>query len=175
MCLDRTCFWVFRPVNKPRDASVNQSPGAHRARLDGRINSRADEPIIADLRGGLSQRGDFSVSGRVACGDHGVASSPDDFARKHDDGPDGNLSGVTRGFGFGERFVHELFAGIVHDAFRRAKAIANGNGRYKVCQETGPDARAKDFTTTQSSYPEELYGNTKHCRGWDSAFTVGPQ
>ena len=118
-------LWVFCPVNKPRDASVNQSAGAHGARFDGRINSRASESIIAELRGGFSQSDDLSVSGRVACGNHGVASSPYHFACKHDDGADGNLSGVTRCFSFGERFVHELFVGIVHDAFRRAKAIAN--------------------------------------------------
>src|SRR5207249_8726183 len=53
-------------VNQAVDARVDQSAGAHRARLQGRVHGRSGEPPATERPRGLLQGEDLGVAGRIA-------------------------------------------------------------------------------------------------------------
>lgn len=53
--MDRAGALVRRAIDEPFDPRLDERPGAHRARLYGRIDARFREPVIAELARGLAQ------------------------------------------------------------------------------------------------------------------------
>src|ERR1043165_602248 len=53
--INRAGFFISRAVNQKRHARLNQRSGAHRARLNRRVNNCAGQAIVANLQRGLAQ------------------------------------------------------------------------------------------------------------------------
>jgi hypothetical protein len=107
--LDRTGFLITRAVYQPSDARVNHRSCTHRARLDGRVQGCAREPVIALGASGCAHRHDLGVRRRVARSDDGIATVTAHLIINHDDGPDRYFASVASGFGFQQRQPHKFF------------------------------------------------------------------
>src|SRR5205085_5924742 len=91
--LDRARLLVARAVDEARDPGLDERAGAHRARLDRRVNDRARQAVVAYLVRGLAQGEDFGVRRRVAVGARAVAGHGEQRAVAADDaGADGHLA-----------------------------------------------------------------------------------
>jgi len=91
------------------DAGRDDCPRAHDARLQGAVESRVFQPVIAYGQSGLAEREHFGVRGGVEQSDGGIASLPDYLAVDHNYASDGHLAarlGFARQV---ERAPHPLF------------------------------------------------------------------
>ena len=71
---------VRRAEDHAGDAREHQRPGAHRARLEGDVERRAGEPVVAEPPGGAPQGDDLGVGRRVAPADRPVVRAGDHLA-----------------------------------------------------------------------------------------------
>jgi hypothetical protein len=102
---------VVRSVNESADACLNHGATAHSARLDGYVESCAEQPIISnDLRRG-AQRDDFCVRGRVAIRDRAITRARDDATVPRQHRANGNFATLRSFAGFGQRCAHEFGVG----------------------------------------------------------------
>ena len=53
---ERARFRIVAPVDDPRDARVDESPGAHRARLERRVECRSVQAPSTEARGRSTKR-----------------------------------------------------------------------------------------------------------------------
>ena len=99
--------------HQARDAGEDDRPGAHRAGLEGHVEDRVREAPAAERLGGLADRQDLRVSGRVAraararCRPRRAASS---LARDH--GADRDVAVAGGGLGQPERPAHQALVGF---------------------------------------------------------------
>src|SRR5690242_3341203 len=71
---------VVRAEDEAAQPRVHDRPGAHDAGLEGDIEIAIGQPVVAQRGGGVAQRRDLRVRGRIAGGDRGVAALADDPA-----------------------------------------------------------------------------------------------
>jgi hypothetical protein len=64
---DGTTFWIVGTINEARDAGLDHGPGAHAARFQGDVESRACHAVIAEETSGFADYDDFSASSRAIC------------------------------------------------------------------------------------------------------------
>jgi hypothetical protein len=86
--VDRSCSFVSRAVNQQPNASLNQSAGAHSARLDRRVNDRLRETVITDLLCRLTKCDNLGVRRRIAIGARAVTGDSDHLRAHYDDSAD---------------------------------------------------------------------------------------
>jgi len=99
-------------VNQPRDARLHKRARAHGARLDGHVEGRADQAMIAGLLCGLAQGDDFSVSGGITVGDGAITRGGENPVVLHDERAYGHLSAQRGGLRLRDGQMHVLE--IVH-------------------------------------------------------------
>lgn len=110
---DRTEPLVVSAENKPFDPRIDESSRAHYARLDCRINSRANKTIIADLGTRCSKRDDLGVRSWIVALYGFVASEREQIAAgRNDRAAHRNLAYVGSAASFEYRFLHPEF--VVH-------------------------------------------------------------
>src|SRR5438552_2195742 len=107
-------FRISCAINKPGDSRVNKRAGTHRARLDGGIQHRAVESIIADGSRSFSESDDLRVRSRITGADHRVSSSSDDLAFQDNDCAHRHLPGLTSKVRLGKGRSHESFINRIH-------------------------------------------------------------
>ena len=90
--LDRAGLRLARAEDHARDPRVDHRAHAHLARLDGHVQRRAGQPVVAARRRRVAQRHDLRVRGRIVRADRLIESLADDRAVEHDDGADGHLA-----------------------------------------------------------------------------------
>lgn len=90
------------------DAGDHQRAGAHRAWFQGDVQGRPGQAVIANALRSLSKSLDFSMRGRIACGDEMIAPLTNHFLIQQHDGAYGDFP-----FGFGLR---REYKGTVHAA-----------------------------------------------------------
>jgi hypothetical protein len=107
--LYRARAFISRAVNQSSDARLDQSPGAHRAGFDRRVNVNARQPVVAERTGGLAQCDDFSVGSGIAVGASAVTANGDELAVMNNTNTDRHLTAIFRFPGRGERLPHPVF------------------------------------------------------------------
>ena len=104
--------FVRRAVNQPSHARLYQSSGAHRTRLDRRVNIDAGEPVVAELTGGFAKSNDFSVGCGIAVGARAITGNGDELAFADDTSADGHFA-CSLGFaGGGQGVPHPVFVNL---------------------------------------------------------------
>jgi hypothetical protein len=73
------CPLIRRSVNQASHSSLDKRTGAHRARLDRRVNIHAGEPVVTEFTGGFAKRDDFRMSRGIAIGASAIAGDGDEF------------------------------------------------------------------------------------------------
>src|SRR5690242_110948 len=110
---------VLRAVDQTPDPRLYQSPGAHRARLDRRVNINARQPVVTELLRGLAQGDDFSVGSGIAVGAGTVSGDGDDFITADNTSADRHLTATSGLLSRGQRLPHAAliklsFRGSIH-------------------------------------------------------------
>ncbi len=144
MCANRTKAFVRRSVNKSFDARLNESAGAHRARLNRRKQSCADQTIISNRPCSIAKSNNFGVSRGIAKRSSAITGCRQKlaFARNHNCANwdfiqlcDGKSRGVYR-FTHPIRIIKVFVKIAVHNRKTRAPKSANCKYRFrrKQCQ-----------------------------------------
>jgi hypothetical protein len=106
------CPLIRCAVNQTPHPRLYQSPGAHRARLDRRVNIHARQPVVSQLPGGLAKSNDFSVGCGIAVGTRTVSGNSDEFVFANDASADGHLAVCLRFASGGQRLPHPLLVKV---------------------------------------------------------------
>src|SRR5664279_3435452 len=132
--IHRATLGIGRAVIQPPDPCKRNRAGAHRARLQRDIEVAIDQPLGADGLGGLPDRQDFSMGGRIAVGQGAVAGRGDHLVIPDNDASNRNFarfSGVFRRF---QRQIHERGRG--HASYHRKKPATRNpcsKSGYRFC------------------------------------------
>jgi len=91
---DGAALGVVGAVDEARDAGLNDRAGAHAAGLDGDVEPRVREAIIAEEAGGFTKDDDFSVRGWIVVADGSIAGTRENLSIVNQDGSDGHFAGA---------------------------------------------------------------------------------
>jgi hypothetical protein len=116
---NRAAFGLFCAVDETGYARLDHCPGTHRAGLDCDVERGAEQAIITDTEGCVTQRENFGVGGGIAMCDGAVPGACDDFFVENEHGADGDFAAFGSFASFGERFGHEYQ--IVFGNFRHCR------------------------------------------------------
>ncbi len=105
-------FRVIAAINEAGDASLNHGARAHAAGLDGNVQSRGGEAIVADRAGSFTEHHHFGVRRGVAVADGAITGTRDDFRFLDQDSADGNLAGCPSRAGLCDGVAHEFEIGV---------------------------------------------------------------
>jgi hypothetical protein len=109
---DGAALRVIAAINEAGDASLNHGAGAHAAGLDGNVQSRGGETVVADHASSLAEHRHFGVRRGVTVADGAITGTRDDFRILDQDGTDGNLAGCPSQTGFFDGVAHEFAIGV---------------------------------------------------------------
>ena len=104
---DGAALGVIRSVDEAWDTGLNDRAGAHAAGLNGDVERRVREAIVAEEAGGFTKHDDFGVGGRIVVADGAIAGTRENLSVVNQDGSDGHFASEGRGAGFRECFLHE--------------------------------------------------------------------
>src|SRR5687768_1755915 len=113
----RACALVWRAVNQPPHACLDQRSRTHRTRLDRRVNIEARQPVITELSGGLTKSDDFSVGSWIAVGAGAVSGNGNQGVATDNTRADRHLTATSSLLSRGQRLPHPLlisFRGSIH-------------------------------------------------------------
>jgi hypothetical protein len=98
-----------------RDPRVNHRAHAHETRLDGHIQRRAGQTIVAGVLRRCPHRDDLGVGRRIAGCNGLIVARTDDHVVHDDDGADRDFAGIAGPRGLLEGGAHELGSRLRHD------------------------------------------------------------
>ena len=106
---DSARLGIIGAIDQAFQPGMNQSAGAHSARLNCSKQFTAFQAVVADRGTGLAQRDDLGVGGGIGIGKVAIAPATDDLAVTNYDGAHWNFSRLKRALGRAESFPHEQF------------------------------------------------------------------
>ena len=110
---DRAKAFVRRAVNQTFEPRINQSAGAHGARLNGCVKNRVRQAIIAADAGRFAQDQNLGVSRRVTSGARAIAGAGKQLPVPDHDRADGHLIQPLRRVGCVQSAAHPEFVGFL--------------------------------------------------------------
>jgi hypothetical protein len=138
------CPFIRCTVNQASHSSLDEGAGAHRARLDRRVNIDSGEPVVAEFTGGFAEGDDFRMGCGITIGASAIAGDGERivfagyvyYARA-----DGHFAACLGFASRGQRLPHPALIkldfrsgihwfGFLHRAFKQP------NGHYRVRAET---------------------------------------
>jgi hypothetical protein len=152
---NRTALRIVAAIHDPRDASLNNRPCTHAARLDRNVQGRRSQPVIAEFPRAFAQHHNFRVRGGVAIPDRAIARTRDYFAVSHQDCADRDLSSQRRRASLFKGQLHE-FEIVIHKLtgsareYHATKLSAEGSkrGRYGRTRTAGLRTSYENFLRT---------------------------
>ena len=92
---DGAALGIFCAVDKAWDAGLDDGTGAHAAGLDGDVEHRVREAIIAEEACGFTKDDDFGVGRWIVVADGAVAGAGENLSVVNQDGSDGHFAGAS--------------------------------------------------------------------------------
>jgi hypothetical protein len=116
---DCACLLVGRAVNQTSHASLDERAGAHRARLDRRVNIHPGEPVVTEFTGGFAEGDDFRMGCGIAVGASAIAGDGEEFVFADDARADWHFAACLGLASCGQRLPHPTlinldFRGGIH-------------------------------------------------------------
>src|SRR5688500_15702762 len=129
------CPFIGRTINQTPHSSLDERAGAHRARLDGRVNAHSGEPVVAELTGRLAEGDDFRMGRGIAVGASTIAGEGDKFVFADDARPDWHFAARLGFASCGQRLPHPALVqldlrGGTHGLAFLQTAFKPPNGHY---------------------------------------------
>lgn len=110
--MDRAALGLVRSINQAGDAGLQHCAGAHGAGFDGDVKSSAEQAVIAEAEGGVTEGENFGMRGGIAVSDGPISGARDDFFVEDQDCADRNFAAPGGFAGFEKRFGHEGEIGV---------------------------------------------------------------
>src|SRR5215467_11601388 len=110
----RPAFGIIAAVDQAPNACLNHGTGAHRARLDSNVESRAREAVVPKQSRGLTKHDDFGVGCGVAIANRAIAGARQDFAIVHEYRTNWHFARSSRGASLRKGLLHEHDVRIRH-------------------------------------------------------------
>ncbi len=131
---------ILCAVDKPRDASVDERTGTHRAWFECHVERRPIDTPTAHRAASLTKREDFSVPGRICLRLAGVTANADDATVEHDDRTYGYVS-ATRCDACERKALTHVgdvvdHVAILRGAARRHKSARDGSAKVRDLSRT---------------------------------------
>jgi hypothetical protein len=104
---DGAALWIIGAIDEARDAGLDHGPGAHAARFQGDVESRASHAVIAEEASGFADHDDLCVRGGIAIENRAVAGAGENLTLMDEHGADGYFACCGRSAGFFESHLHE--------------------------------------------------------------------
>jgi hypothetical protein len=104
--LDRARAIIARAKDKPPHPSLNQSAGAHGARLDRGIDDRVRQAVVVNLSRGFTESDDLGMRSRIAIFASAVPGDGEQRVANDNAGADGDFVALSRFVSGGERLTH---------------------------------------------------------------------
>ncbi len=101
-------FWIVCCVDEARNTGLDDCSSAHGARLEAYIQGCFRQTVICELLCGFAQDDDLGMSCWVAVADGAVAAAGQNLAAINQNGPNGDLAGLSAGTRFFECELHEF-------------------------------------------------------------------
>jgi hypothetical protein len=139
---NRAALQVVAAIHDPRDASLNNRPCTHAARLDRGVQGRRRQPVIAEFPRAFAQHQNFRVRGGVAIPDRAIARTRDNFAVSHQDCANRDLSRQRR--------RTPLFKGQLHEFEIIIHKLAGSAREYHVTKFSAEGSKLSGFGRTAS-------------------------
>jgi len=121
---------VGATVNEAGNSRLNHGSGAHRAGLDGDVNSGAIQAVISDAFRSVAESHDFGMRAGIASRNRAVSGARQETIAKHDDAPDGDLTSFRSGASLHERELH--VGDVVHRGGQNHSARGTAGTRYST-------------------------------------------
>lgn len=112
---DRPTLGIVAAVHQARNTGLNDGARTHAARLDGDIQYRSRETVVAKYTGRFPQDHNLGMRGGVAIADGAIAGTGDDLAIVDEHGADRDFTSCCRRVRFVQRSAHEFDIGIHPD------------------------------------------------------------
>lgn len=128
----RARLGVISAVNQAPDPRVDQSAGAHGARLNCSKQVALTQTVIPQQRARLPESDDLGVSRRIVSTQVLIPSSANHLPRVYYDGADRHLAGQQRLLGAAQGFFHEKFVAHRNQALPRLYARRAAKARRFV-------------------------------------------
>ena len=144
--IDRAALGVGRAVIQPSYPRERDRAGAHRAGLQRDIEVAIDQPLAAEACGGLPDREDFGMRGRIAIAQSAVSGRRDHLVIKHDHASNRHFAGFPCIFGCFQRQIHERRGG--HASYcpdNSARRCGFSKSGYRFCVRMRLDQRARAY------------------------------
>lgn len=109
--MDGARLRIIGAVDQALESGVNQSAGAHRARLNCNKQLAALQAMVTESSTGFAQGDDLGVGGGIGVCEVTVVASADDLSAAHNDCAYGDFSRFQRPLRGSESFFHEKFVG----------------------------------------------------------------
>jgi hypothetical protein len=105
--VDGTRLGVGGSIDQTLDAGVDHGAGTHGARFDCNKQLTADEAMVAEGAGGVTQGNDLGMGGGVTIGEIAIAAAANDLILEDDNGADRDLPAVGGAAGLLKGEAHE--------------------------------------------------------------------
>lgn len=137
-----TADYAARPlirctVNQASHSSLDERTGAHRARLDRRVNIDSGEPVVTKFTGGFAEGDNFRMGCGIAVGASAIAGDGDEFVFADDARADGHFAASLGFASCGQRLPHPAFIKLdFRGVIQCLQSFKQPNGHYRVRAET---------------------------------------
>lgn len=101
-------FWVIRSIDDAWDACLNDSAGAHGARLEGDVQSSVGEAVVAQKVRGFANHDNLGVRGGIVIADGAIAGTRNYIVFVNKDSANGDFTGIRGSLCFAECELHEM-------------------------------------------------------------------
>ena len=104
--MDGACLPIIGAIDQALEPGMNQSAGAHRARLNCNKQLAALQPMVTESCTGLAQGDDLGVGGGIGIGKVAVPSSPYNMSVVYHDRAHRDFSRLQRALRAAQGFLH---------------------------------------------------------------------
>jgi hypothetical protein len=122
---ERAAFGIVGGVDEARNPRLDDRASAHGAGLEGNVEDRAGEAIVAEQARSFPKDDDFGVRGGVIVADRAIAGARENGIVVDEYGADGDLAGVGRG------------AGVVESKLHTVEVVRHGRNEEKSLTQRG--------------------------------------
>src|SRR5713226_8625087 len=96
-------FGIVSAVDEARDSGLNNGASAHTAGLDGHVERRIREAVVAEKAGRFTKSGNFRMRRWVAVTNRAIPGASEYLAVMNKHSADGDFAGCCPGSCFGKR------------------------------------------------------------------------
>jgi hypothetical protein len=153
---NRAALRIVAAIHDARDASLNNRPCTHAARLDRGVQGRRSQPVIAEFPRTFAQHQNFRVRSGVAIPDRAIARTRDNFTVSDQDCANRDLSSQRR--------RASLFNGQLHEFEIVIHKLAGSAREYHATKLSAEGSKRRRYGRTRAAGLRTCYEDSLRTR-----------